>query len=141
MYVVNSTFGGPGGLGNVCSNGGGLSSIGVSWTVLNSWFSNNRAVGHGANPQRSGTPGGGSGGAIYGDGNRFVIRIEGSLIEDNHAREGGGAVFFVSNDRSGDLLIADSVLRRNPSEGFETTGYPGIFFLGRELSVVTSTLE
>ena len=36
VYVVNSTFGGGPGLGNVCSNGGALSSIGVSWTILNS---------------------------------------------------------------------------------------------------------
>jgi hypothetical protein len=30
LYVVNSTFGGAEGFGNTCSNGGGLSSIGVS---------------------------------------------------------------------------------------------------------------
>ncbi len=36
VYVVNSTFGGADGLGNIGSNGGALSSIGVSWTVLNS---------------------------------------------------------------------------------------------------------
>ena len=41
---------------NVCSNGGALSSIGVSWTVLNSLLEGNRAVGHGANPARPGTP-------------------------------------------------------------------------------------
>ena len=35
VYVVNSTFGGAANLGGVCSNGGGLSSIGVSYTVLN----------------------------------------------------------------------------------------------------------
>jgi hypothetical protein len=65
---VNSTFGGEE-LGNVCSNGGALSSIGVSYTVINSVFTHNEAIGYGANPQRSGTPGGGSGGAIYNDGN------------------------------------------------------------------------
>src|SRR5206468_489085 len=32
VYVVNSTFGGRGGPGNVCPNGGGLSTIGVSYT-------------------------------------------------------------------------------------------------------------
>lgn len=30
VYVVRTTFGGSEGTGNVCSNGGGLSSIGVS---------------------------------------------------------------------------------------------------------------
>jgi hypothetical protein len=130
VYVVSSTFGGGPELGNVCSNGGGLSSIGVSYTVLNSLFTHNEAIGNGANPARSGTPGGGSGGAIYNDGNTFTLRIAGTIIEDNHANEGGGAVFFVSNDRSGHLVIEDSELRRNPSEGFETTGYPGIYYLG-----------
>src|SRR5262245_45989252 len=64
VYVVNSTFGGRAELGNVCSNGGGLSSIQVSYTVLNSLFSYNRAIGSGANPMKAGTKGGGSGGAI-----------------------------------------------------------------------------
>ncbi len=31
--------------------------------------SHNNAIGHGANPAEPGTPGGGSGGAIYNDGN------------------------------------------------------------------------
>ena len=128
VYVTDSTFGAEG-LGNVCANGGALSSIGVSYTVLNSVFSHNRAIGTGANPARPGTPGGGSGGAIYNDGNTFTLRICSSHLSDNHANEGGGAIFFVSNDRSGRLLIQDSVLQRNPSDGFETAGYPGIFVL------------
>jgi hypothetical protein len=41
----------------------------------------------------------------------------------------GGAIFFVSNDRSGRLVIEDSVLENNRSDGFETEGYPGIFVL------------
>jgi len=130
LYIVNSTFGGGENFGNSCSNGGGLSSIGVSSSVYNSLFSHNTAIGFGANPQRPGTPGGGSGGAIYNDGNRFDLSICGTRIESNHAREGGGAIFFVSNDRSGHLLIDRSTLTNNPSEGFETPGYPGIFYLG-----------
>lgn len=140
VYVVQSTFGGSEALGNVCSNGGGLSSIGVSYTVINSLFSHNRAIGSGANPARDGTPGGGSGGAIYNDGNTFTLTLAGTLIEDNHANEGGGAVFFVSNDRTGTLVIEDSTLRRNPSDGFET--YPGIFYLGSgEPQIRNSTVE
>lgn len=50
-------------------------------------------------------------------------------------------MFFVSNDRSGDLVVAESVLADNPSEGFETPGYPGIFFLGRSITVTGSTLD
>ncbi|MGK5674473.1 hypothetical protein ACSNOB_16725 [Micromonospora sp. URMC 106] len=134
VYVVGSTFD-----GGVCANGGALSSIGVTWVVLNSVLSDNRAVGTGANPARAGTPGGGSGGAIYCDGNEFTVRIAGTIIEGNRANEGGGAVFFVSNDRTGTMRIANSTLRRNPSGGFETRGYPGIFFLGARNPTVTNS--
>ncbi|QDG50914.1 hypothetical protein FIV42_09260 [Persicimonas caeni] len=130
VYIVNSTFGGAAELGNTCSNGGGLSSIGVSYTVINSLFSHNDAIGRGANPAQEGTPGGGSGGAIYNDGNTYTLTVCGTRIVDNHANEGGGAIFFVSNDRSGHLVIEDSTLQNNPSDGFETQGYPGIFYLG-----------
>jgi hypothetical protein len=136
VYVVHSTFGGGPGLGNTCSNGGALSSIGVSWVVLNSVFRDNTAIGIGANPARAGTPGGGNGGALYHDGNFFAVRVAGTVIEGNLAREGGGAIFFVSNDRTGTLRIEASTLRDNPSLRFETAGFPGIFFLGRGNPVV-----
>ncbi len=139
VYVVNSTFGGAPGQGGVCSNGGAFSSIGVSWVVLNSVLTHNEAVGRGANPAKGGTPGGGSGGAIYLDGNRFTLQLTGTRIEDNHANEGGGAVFFVSNDRTGTMRMDGSTLRRNPSDGFETAGFPGIFFLGQSPPTVSSS--
>jgi hypothetical protein len=139
VYIVGSTFGGADGLGGSCSNGGALSSIGVSWVVLNSVLSHNSAIGNGANPASAGTPGGGSGGAIYTDGNLFTVVLGGTVIEDNHANEGGGAIFFVSNDRSGTMTIEQSVLRRNPSDQFETTNLPGIFFLGAAFPTVTSS--
>ncbi len=142
VFVVNSTFGGSEELANVCSNGGGLSSIGTSYTVINSVFTHNRAIGNGANPARDGTPGGGSGGAIYNDGNTFTLSLCGTVIENNTANEGGGAIFFVSNDRSGTLRIQDSTLSNNPSMGFETDGYPGIFVLANgDPQVSGSTLE
>ena len=140
VYVTQSTFGGAPDLGNVCSNGGGLSSIGVSYTVLNSLFSHNRAIGSGANPQQPGTPGGGSGGGIYNDGNTFTLRLCGTRMQDNSANEGGGAIFFVSNDASGDLVIEDSVLGANPSLGFETRGLPGIFLLGDATPEISDSL-
>jgi len=130
VYVTNSTFGGGPAFGNECSNAGGISSIGVSWTIINSLFSYNKTTGWGANPSRAGTPGGGSGAAIYNDGNEMTLRVLGTRIEHNPAREGGGGIFFVSNNRSGKLIIEDSVLTDNPSAGFETAGFPGIFFLG-----------
>jgi hypothetical protein len=142
VYIVGSTFGGAAGQGGTCANGGALSSIGVSWLVLNSVFSYNIAIGRGANPARAGTPGGGSGGAIYTDGNRFTVRVAGTIMENNHANEGGGAIFFVSNDRTGSLAFEASTLRRNPSDGFETPGFRGIFFLGAGKPTATgSTIQ
>lgn len=136
VYVVNSTFGGDNEYGNVGSNGGGLSSIGVSFTVINSLFTHNRAIGQGANPPRPGTMGGGSGGAIYNDGNTFTLTLCGTKMENNLANEGGGAIFFVSNNLTGSLIIEKSFLSNNPSAGFETPGYPGIFFLGKDHPVI-----
>ncbi|HET9139357.1 hypothetical protein [Actinophytocola sp.] len=137
VFIVSSTF-----EGGVCANGGALSSIGVSWVVLNSVLRGNSAIGRGANPARAGTPGGGSGGAIYTDGNRFTVRLAGTIVEDNKANEGGGAVFFVSNDRTGTMSIEASTLRRNPSAGFETKGFRGIFFLGATNPAVSgSTIQ
>lgn len=129
VYVVGSTFGGAAGYGNQCSNGGALSGLGASFTVLNSLFTHNRAIGNGANPAAAGTPGGGSGGAIYQDGNRFDLSLCGSALHDNGANEGGGALFYVSNDLSGTMSITDSLLQANPSGGFETSGLPGIYVL------------
>ena len=125
VYVVNSTFGGAEGLGNACSNGGGISSIGVSWTILNSLFSHNRAIGRGGNPASSGTPGGGSGGAIYNDGNTMTLSLCGTRIESNTVEEFGGAIFFVSNDHTGSVNITDSTIRNNPG-GSWYPKYPGI---------------
>jgi hypothetical protein len=139
VYVVGCTFGGTPDLGNVCSNGGGLSSIGVSYTVINSLFSYNKAIGNGANPAKAGTPGGGSGGAIYNDGNTYTLTLCGVDMNHNSANEGGGAIFYVSNDKSGSLVIQDSTLSANPSAGFETSGFPGIFVLAKGPPMVTGS--
>lgn len=113
VYVAHSTFGGAAGFGNRGSNGGGISSIGVSWSIYNSLFSFNQAQGNGANPPQPGTPGGGSGGAIYMDGNTMRLGIYGTLIENNQANAHGSAIFFVSNNGTGTVHIEDSTLRRN----------------------------
>jgi predicted outer membrane repeat protein len=126
VEITGSTF-----TDGVCSNGGALSSIGVSWVIQDSTFTGNRAIGDGANPAQSGTPGGGSGGAIYTDGDDYTVTVEGSVITGNSAREGGGAIFFVSDDKTGTLTIEHSKLSNNPNAGFQTAGYPGIFFLGQ----------
>ena len=123
VYITRDTFS-----GGRCSNGGALSSIGVSWVVLNSVMTNNKAIGYGANPANAGTAGGGSGGAMYTDGNKYKVRVEGTVIRNNHAREGGGAIFFVSDNNTGWLTIRNSTLHGNPSAVFWTRPYPGIYF-------------
>ena len=90
VYITDDTF-----RGGRCANGGALSSISVQWDVLNSRFTNNKAIGWGANPASRGTPGGGSGGAIYLDGTDDNALIAGTVMDTNSAREGGGAVFDV----------------------------------------------
>ena len=126
VWIVGSTFGGKAGLGNSCANGGALSSIGVSWNIINSLFSENTAVGHGANDGD-----GGNGGAIYNDGNEIVLNIESSLLENNQANEGGSAVFFVSNDKTGSITLEDSITRNNPRGTFETPDLPGFYVIAK----------
>jgi hypothetical protein len=123
-YVVNTTFGGAPGFGNTCSNGGGISSIGVSWSIINSLFSHNEAVGFGGNPAEEGTPGGGSGGAIYNDGDSMTLSVCGTRIEENRVRAFGSGIFFVSNNHDGVLQVEDSVVRANSGGGWNVL--PGI---------------
>jgi len=125
VYVVGSTFGGSLGFGNRCSNGGAISSIGVSWSIYNSLFSHNRALGNGGNPAQQGTPGGGSGGAIYNDGNTMTLSLCGTVIEQNSVVQHGSAIFFVSNDHSGNIVIDRSTITNNTGGSWYPT-YPQI---------------
>lgn len=113
IYLVNCTFGGALGYGNYGANGGAISSIGVSWTIINSLFSHNRAIGNGGNPADSGTPGGGSGGAIYNDGNTMTLKVFGTVIESNKVNAYGSAVFFVTNDHTGNIVVDQSTIQNN----------------------------
>jgi polymorphic membrane protein len=137
VYITDDTF-----EDGQCSNGGALSSIGVSWVIINSVFTNNAAIGYGQNPALPGTPGGGSGGAIYTDGNDYSVFVASSLIQNNSAREGGGGLFYVSNNKTGTLTVKNSTLLDNPSAVFWTRAYPGIYFNGsrHDLIVINSTL-
>jgi hypothetical protein len=135
VWVVGSTFGGKPGFGNSCANGGALSSIGVSWNIINTLLSENTAVGHGANAGN-----GGNGGAIYNDGNEIVLNITSSLIENNMANEGGSAVFFVSNNRTGSITIRDSITRNNPRGTFETPNLFGFYVIAKAPAQVINSM-
>ncbi|HEX4049738.1 MAG TPA: hypothetical protein VHY19_02510 [Steroidobacteraceae bacterium] len=125
FYVVHSTFGGQASLGNTCSNGGALGSITVSWTLINSLLSYNQAIGNGGNPAASGTPGGGSGGAIYNDGDTMVLTVDGSQLSQNSVNAYGSAIFFVSDDLTGSIAITDSSITANTGGSWYPT-YPQI---------------
>jgi hypothetical protein len=120
VYITSDTF-----TGGRCSNGAALSSITVQWDVYNSVFTDNEAVGWGANPASKGTAGGGSGGAIYNDGTDYNTLIAGTIMSNNTAREGGGAIFYVVDSGWGKLTLNESHLNHNPSGEFQT--YPGIY--------------
>ncbi len=145
VYIVQSTFGGASGQGNNCSNGGAISGLRTPITVLNSLLTYNNAIGCCANPPHSGTPGGGSGGAIYTDGTSYNLNIAGTDIEYNSAKAGGSSIFYVSNDNTGHLIIDSSTSKNNtyaPSgqptdQHFQN--YPGIFYLGSGAPVFTNS--
>jgi hypothetical protein len=121
VYITNDTF-----TGNSCANGGALSSINVNWDVLNSVFTDNAAIGWGANQPVWGTPGGGSGGALYSDNTtNYSTLIGGTVMDGNTAAEGGGAILYVVAYGPGNLTLNQSQLWDNASDQFWT--YPGIF--------------
>jgi hypothetical protein len=120
VYITHDTF-----TGGVCSNGAALSGLWAHFAVYNSLLTNNKAIGWGANPAAAGTVGGGSGGAIYTDGDKYSLLIDGTAMSGNTAREGGGAIFFVVDAGGGNLKIEYSVLHDNPSGQFQNA--PGIF--------------
>jgi hypothetical protein len=139
-YVVGSTFGGAPELANACANGGGVSSINVSWSIINSLFSHNRALGNGGNPAQEGTPGGGSGGAIYSDGMSNTLSLCGTLIEDNQVNAFGSGIFFVNNDHGGLLSLESAVVRNNGGGGWNVL--PGVsMHEDTPYELVGSTLE
>jgi len=120
VYITGDTF-----TGNTCANGGALSGLFAHFDVINCLMTGNQAIGFGANPAKAGTPGGGSGGAIYTDGTGYDLDVSGTVMRGNSAREGGGGIFFVVNSGGGTLRIDSSTLQGNPSGAFQNA--PGIF--------------
>jgi hypothetical protein len=111
--IVNSVF-----ENNYAANGGALGGLFTSYTIVNSTFTGNQATGHGENPARSGTTGGGLGGAIYNDGNSYNLNICGSTFTNNTANElGSGSIFMVANDLKGKLTIDQSTFKNNSNNG------------------------
>jgi hypothetical protein len=128
VYVVGSTF-----QSNLGSNGGALGSIGTSWTVIDSVFAGNTAVGTGENPARAGTPGGGLGGAIYNDGVSYTLSVCGTDFSHDVANElGSGSIFEVVDDLDGGLTIDQSTFEANSNGGSVQSKHPSIYVEARD---------
>lgn len=98
------------------------------------------AVGNGGNPSTAGSPGGGSGGAIYNDGNTMTLSLCGTLIEQNEVNAFGSAIFFVTNDMTGNVQITNSVIRNNI--GGSWYALPGISMQsGTKIDTVNSIIQ
>jgi predicted outer membrane repeat protein len=95
--------------------------------IYNSQFSQNRAVGNGANDNKPAlcavvnnngqnqVGSGGNGGAIYSDGQSVNVLLCGDKIVNNSAgvNADGGGLFFTSNDWQGTLSIIDTEMTGN----------------------------
>jgi len=111
----------------------------VNWSIWNSLFQDNIATGNGGNPADNGTPGGGSGGAIYNDGNALSLSICGSILGGNQVNAFGAAVFFVADDHNGSIAIQDSRISGNIGGSWYVK--PGISaFDDTKFTIVNSTL-
>ena len=82
-------------------------------------------IGNGGNPAEPGTPGGGSGGAIYNDGNTMTLSLCGTRSSTTRSTPIGSAIFFVSNDHTGNIVIDRSVITNNIGGSWYPT-YPQI---------------
>ncbi|GEL94387.1 hypothetical protein [Cellulomonas composti] len=123
-------------INNRCANGGAVSSLGAPLQIRDSVLEKNRATGHGAS---SGA--GGNGGAVYFDGSDQDVYVERTRIKDNSAHEGGPGVFYVSNDRSGDLRITNSTVVHNTGAAFWTGSTTNLFWIARSFVRTGSTIE
>jgi hypothetical protein len=130
VTIVSSTFD-----SNSGCNGGALGSIGTSYTLLNSVFSNNKTLGNGENPAQAGTPGGGLGGAIYNDGDSYTLSICGTLFTDNIAADlGSGSIFQVVDDLKGQLVIDQSTFMGNSNTGsVQSSKHPSIYVQAQDV--------
>jgi hypothetical protein len=154
--IVGSTF-----TGNTASNAGAVGGLFTEHHIYNSLFSQNSAVGNGANSDdatkcsamnngQHEVGSGGNGAAVYSDGNSVNILLCGDKIVDNHAGTGafGGGLFFTSNNMQGTLTIADTTMTGNTGGHWTNVATGTITNLGtavgtncKSISVQNSTIQ
>ena len=156
VLIVGSTFN-----NNAASNAGAVGCLFAELDVYNSLFTNNRAIGNGANSADSTkcsvinngqneVGSGGNGGALYSDGNSVNIILCGDAVLNNSAGQGafGGGLFFTSNDMGGTLSIADTTMTGNSgghwtvvSSGSVTNAGSAVGTNAKSITVTNSTLQ
>jgi len=151
--IVGSTF-----TANAASNAGAVGGLFTEHHIYNNFFSQNSAVGNGANSidatkcsdGQHQVGSGGNGGAIYSDGNSVNIVLCGNSIVDNRAGVGafGGGIFFTSNNMEGTLSIEDTTMTgnlgghwTNVATGSVTNAGTAVGTNCRSITVQNSTLQ
>jgi predicted outer membrane repeat protein len=128
--IKGSTF-----TGNHCANGGAISALGAGLILSGDTITSNRATGTGASSGK-----GGNGGGVYFDGTKQKVTITNSVIRLNKVTAGGSGVFYVSNTRTGTLTITGSTITANTGETFWTGSHHDLFYLGKTLTITSSTV-
>ena len=156
VLIVGSTFS-----HNAASNAGAVGCLFAELDVYNSLFTNNTAIGNGANNDdatqcsainngQHEIGSGGNGGALYSDGNSVNITLCGDAILNNSAGQGafGGGLFFTSNDMGGTLSIADTTMTGNTGGHWTVVATGSVTNVGsavgtnaKSITVSNSTLQ
>jgi hypothetical protein len=156
VVVAGSTF-----MNNSASNGGGLGGLFAELHVYDSLFSQNKAVGSGANNNDSNMcsamnngqneiGSGGNGGGLYSDGNSVNIILCGDQIVQNAAGMGafGGGLFFTSNNMQGTLSVTDTTMTGNTGGHWTNVSTGNVKDIGsavgtncKSITVANSTIQ
>ena len=156
VVIAGSTF-----TNNSASNAGAVGGLFADLRIYNSLFSQNKAVGNGANNNdpaqcpainngQNEIGSGGNGGAIYSDGQSVNVLLCGDTIVDNSAgvKAYGGGLFFTSNNMQGTLSIIDTVMTGNTGGHWTVTATGSTTNAGdavgtncKSLTIQNSTLQ
>jgi len=156
VVIVGSTFS-----KNSASNAGAVGGLFADLRIYNSQFSQNTAIGNGANNvsqtqckftnnNQFEIGSGGNGGAIYSDGNSVNVLLCGDTIKDNSAGVNayGGGLFFTSNNMQGTLSIIDTTMTGNTGGHWTVTATGSTTNAGdavgtncKSLTIQNSTLQ
>ena len=128
VWIVNSTFGGKAGLGNSCANGGALSSIGVSWNILNTLLSEQ----HRGRPRREQRPGRQRRRDLQRRQRDRPQHHEQPASRTTRRTKAAARSSSSATTRRGSITITDSITRNNPRGTFETPDLPGFYVIAKE---------